>query len=101
MTPQNVLKLFILINLGSFWLHSHLWKRPAVRIMMIFGSHVGSQFPNTGYFKLCEGIKVHGALCGYLNVYEGVYSPRKHGRDRPGTSHRLLWSQVRTLLGRA
>ena len=42
--------------LGSFVSNSHLWKRSGVRVMTIFGSHVGPHFPNIGYFEVYGGI---------------------------------------------
>ena len=48
---------------------SHFWKRPGARDMTIFGSHI----PNIGHFEVHEGIWKYMGICGYMEIYEGIY----------------------------
>ena len=51
--------------------NSHLWKRLAVRVMTIFGSHVGPRIPNIRYMEVYDG--KYGGLWGNMNIYEGIW----------------------------
>ena len=49
---------------------------PGPLFITIFGSYVGSHFPNIGDFNLYGGIykyiKVFGSIWKYIKVYEGI-----------------------------
>ena len=46
--------------------NSHLGKWPGARDMIIFGSHVGPQFPNIGYLDVYDSIS--RGVYGYMSV---------------------------------
>ena len=61
----------------TFMPNSGLGGRPGTPFMTIFGSYVGSHFPNIQYFDVCGGIwryiKLFGGIWRYMEVYEGMW----------------------------
>ena len=46
---------------------------PGTPFKTIFGSYVGSHFPNIGYFKcIWAYMKVYKGIRGYTKVHEGI-----------------------------